>query len=151
MMLQYRQDVKADKLGMAHTLLQTTHDVAAFRSRKPRMSVESLAGEYAKLNWVEEDDSDIPTSPQFIKSALFIHDRMLPVQAIKNLLVKVQEGQKQKPFRQGHKAESDLPCRHTKRPSGVVSGDAIGQALSFIVHGRGWSGEEGHCHICTDC
>ena len=94
MMLQYRQDVKADKLGMAHTLLQTIHDVAALRSQKPRMSVDSLAGEYAKLNWVEEDDSDIPTSPTFIKSALFIHDRMLPVQAIKNLLVKAQEGHK---------------------------------------------------------
>ena len=93
MMLQYRQDVKADKLGMAHTLLQTISDIFAFRARKPRMSVDALASEYAKLKWVGEDD-DIPTSPQFIKSALFVHDRMLPVPTIKTLLVKAQEGEK---------------------------------------------------------
>ena len=93
-MLQYRQDVKADKVGMAHTLLQTIHDVVAFRARKPRMSVESLAGEYAKVKFIEEDVADTPTSVEFIKRALFIHDKMLPVKAIRDLLVQAQEGEK---------------------------------------------------------
>ena len=97
-MLQYRQDVKADKVGMAHTLLQTIHDVVAFRTRKPRMSVESLAGEYAKVKFIEEDVLDTPTSVEFIKRALFIHDKMLPVKAIRDLLVQAQEGEKKNPF-----------------------------------------------------
>ena len=39
MMLQYRQDVKADKFSMGHTLLQTVYDVAASRDRKPKKSM----------------------------------------------------------------------------------------------------------------
>ena len=40
-MLQLRQDVKADKVGLAHTLLQSIYDVISFKERKPRWSLET--------------------------------------------------------------------------------------------------------------
>jgi len=137
LMLQLRQDIKADRVGMAHTLLQTICDVVAFRDRKPKWSIDKLAEEYSSIKWVEEDDGDeSPKSAHFVRSALKIQNQILAVPRLKEIVVEAQEWDRRNIFDKLSKLLSI--CRAAPDPDDMawVMGMMMVPHLAYSLHCR---------------
>ena len=96
--IQFRQDIVADKIGMALTPIQSIFDVAAFRKKHKGLNAKEIAAMYQEhVRFVGEED-ERPSSPAFCENAHTIYSRMLTVPAVTKLLVDAQEADKINPL-----------------------------------------------------
>ena len=96
--IQLRQDIIADKTGMALTPIQAIFDVAAFRKKHKGAKAKDIALLYEKhVRWAGEED-ERPSSQTFCENAHTIYLNMLTVPAVCKLLVDAQEATKKNPL-----------------------------------------------------